>query len=220
MQAELIEQRLEAPGVYSFFFKPLGDLAWEAGDYTEISLPGINDGRRWFSIASAPHERHLRITTKLPPRPSEYKRALSKLESGARVIISPPMGSFNLPRRADKLLFLAGGLGITPYRAMLSHLIHTKNTGHDIVLVYLSSTDQYLFDDILNAINLRLIKHRTVGAPFDLDDLAALVPDWQDRLSFFAGPQTLAEGLYETAIKRGQPRFRLKLDYFTGYEDR
>src|SRR5690606_15892755 len=116
MLSRLIERRPEIPGVWTIVLeKPLG-FKHVAGDYTELELDyGGGGGRRWFSLSSAPDEEYLTITFKLPEPHSRFKAELMKLTPGDNLQISPPMGNFNLPLNPKPVLFVAIGIGVTPF---------------------------------------------------------------------------------------------------------
>ena len=116
-------KQLEAPDIWSLWFSKPAALAFEPGDYVELAVPGV--GHRWLTIASAPSEPKLQFTTKLFG--SNFKQALAGLVPGDKVMISPALGSFNLPSDRDsKLTLVAGGLGVTPYRSFLVQMNNQK----------------------------------------------------------------------------------------------
>ncbi|HYC36144.1 MAG TPA: FAD-dependent oxidoreductase [Usitatibacter sp.] len=102
--------------------RPAG-FTFKAGQSIELLLPrdaGVPEeaGRRTLSLASAPHEPELVVATRL--RESPFKKALAALQPGAAARIEGPFGSMVLHKAATRdALFVAGGIGITPFRAML-----------------------------------------------------------------------------------------------------
>lgn len=114
------------------FEKPEG-FTFKAGQSIDMTLldPPETDGEgngRAFSIASAPDEGMLLVATRM--RDTAFKRVLGATPIGSRVKIEGPFGNLvlhNNPARAA--VFLAGGIGITPFRSMLlqaarEHLPH------------------------------------------------------------------------------------------------
>lgn len=206
-------KQLEAPNTWSFFFSKPAALAFEPGDYVELAVPGV--GHRWLTIANAPSEPKLQFTTKLSG--SSFKQALATLAPGDKVIISPALGSFNLPQdKGSKLILIAGGLGVTPYRSFLAHLQNQKiRFKSDLNLIYSSSSDHYLFEDLIAESPVNFIKLRR---RVTLEDITSL-PDWQEQIVYLAGPQPMCEQLYDQLFALGLPMQRLKLCYFPGYTD-
>ena len=80
MKVELLEKYHETEDVISFIFKPLEDLEWKAGQFIYYKIPHDKpDNRgiiRHFTIASAPHEEHIRLTTRFfSEKGSSFKKA-------------------------------------------------------------------------------------------------------------------------------------------------
>ncbi len=111
------------------FEKPAG-FVFRPGQYIDMTLlnPTETDAEgniRTFSIASAPQDDFLMVTTRL--RETAFKRQLPDLPLGTEIRIEGPSGSFTLhnnPARAA--VFLVGGIGITPVRSILLHAAHDK----------------------------------------------------------------------------------------------
>jgi ferredoxin-NADP reductase len=104
------------------FARPAG-FEFKAGQTIDllIDVPagaGAESGRHTFSVASAPAEDRLTIATRM--RDSEFKRALGELAIGDAARLEGPFGSLTLHGdRSRPALFIAGGIGITPYMSML-----------------------------------------------------------------------------------------------------
>lgn len=102
--------------------KPAG-LTFRPGQYLDLSLPAPPGGEppgaaRSFSIASAPYEETLLLATRAGP--SRFKQALARAAAGASLEIEGPAGIFTLDQvPAGTVVFVAGGIGITPFRSMI-----------------------------------------------------------------------------------------------------
>lgn len=218
MQAELLKTKPELSDVLSLWFRQPAGFRYEAGDYTELSLgvDGVED-RRWLSIASAPFEPNLQFTVKMGEPLSKFKRALSSMHSGQSVYLSPPMGNFNAPNIPDRLLLVAAGVGITPFRSIL--LQESKQpTGHDIQLFYAAKPKQFLFESELAKARVAISKFQSDDHALTLDDIKQSIADFNERFIYLAGPQPLTEGFFNQLIDEGHPRWRLRLCYFPGYK--
>ena len=113
--------------VYTFWFTPNKPLDYTAGQFTELTLPHeAADSRgikRWFTLSSSPTEQLLGITTKLAEQPSSFMKSLFSLQPGDVVNFSAAMGDFVLPiNKTIPLLFVVGGIGVTPLRSMMQWL--------------------------------------------------------------------------------------------------
>jgi ferredoxin-NADP reductase len=122
-----------ARGTRAFAFeKPRGFL-FTAGQFTVLHLPQQprlkGDAREhMFTISSAPSDEVLVITTRM--RDSPFKRVLGSLHKGAQVEVEDADGEFVLHKaRSQPAVFLAGGIGITPFRSMLREAASTTPRG-------------------------------------------------------------------------------------------
>ncbi len=108
---------------------------FEAGQWLRLALPvGGGVATKTFTIASAPADELLEITTRLSGSP--YKRVLASLGPGADVDLSGPGGRLRLPGGLTGAVFLAGGVGITPVRSMLRDAVGSGRSFSDAVIVY------------------------------------------------------------------------------------
>lgn len=218
MEIEFLRKFQNAATIWSFYFTRPKGLNFSPGDYAEVALPqaGTLGDKRWLSFANAPEEPELFFTVKLPPHPSDYKQALMDLMSGEKALLSPPIGTFNLPRdSAEKLLFVAGGVGIAPYRSMLRHL-EAEQDYRDITLVYIARPKEFIFGDVLTGANIPILQ---TSDKIDVNWLKKRVPDLEERRIYLAGPRRLCEDLYDGLLTVGHDRARLELDYFDGYDE-
>lgn len=123
-------RRQIAHGTAAFHFDKPAGFVFEPGQAIDVVLPEPPDGdtqsaRHTFSIASAPFESELVIATRM--RDSAFKRTLGALPEGAGLTIEGPFGS--LMQRADHLrpaVFIAGGIGITPFMSLLRQAAHDR----------------------------------------------------------------------------------------------
>jgi ferredoxin-NADP reductase len=120
------------------FDKPAG-FAFKPGQAIDLVLPesaslDAQAARHAFSIVSAPHEGELTIATRM--RDSAFKNALAALPLGAAAAIDGPFGSLTLHKKAQRpAVFIAGGIGITPFMSMVRHAAHEATT-QKLVLLY------------------------------------------------------------------------------------
>lgn len=139
----LIDKRPETSSVTTYRFAR-GDppLEWKAGQNLVMTIPGVEDPRgatRPFTISSSPTETgFLAVTT--TTRPSPFKQRLASLAPGDTVQLEGPEGAFMLePGRPA--LFIAGGVGVTPFRSMLRFATDTR-LEKPLVLVCSSKTPE------------------------------------------------------------------------------
>ena len=128
---ELKEKIPIVADVYDFIFKSDKKFKFKPGQYMEWTLGhGHQDARgmrRYFTIASSPTEDNVRMGVKFYPNSSSFKKSLLFLNPGDKIVASQLAGDFVLPKdKNKKLVFIAGGIGITPFRSMIKYLLDTK----------------------------------------------------------------------------------------------
>ena len=157
MQLQLVKKVDEARGTKSFFFNIVDGylseekLSWEPGQYIYITLPYLNypDERgdtRHFTISSSPTEGDLiRITIRIRQE-SGYKKTLDELPIGSEVEGKGPQGTFLFDSKIEYNIFLAGGIGITPFRSIIKNVIDDKQKQKtNIHLIYSNSDNDFIF---------------------------------------------------------------------------
>lgn len=128
-----------AAGTTAFHFDKPAGFAFEPGQAVDLVLPAAPDAdaeapRHTFSVVSAPCEEELVIATRM--RNSTYKRALAALPVGGRAIVEGPSGSLTLDAdRSRGAVFVAGGIGITPFMSILRQAAHDRSAQR-LALVY------------------------------------------------------------------------------------
>src|SRR5947208_3396156 len=119
-----------AEGTMAFHFAKPADFKFQAGQSMNVSLidPPETDHKgnsRSFSLVSAPYETELVIATRI--RDTAFKRSLKAMPAGGRIHLRVPAGNFTLDRAdARPAVFLAGGLGITPFASMSRQAAHER----------------------------------------------------------------------------------------------
>ena len=222
-----------AQDTYDFVFSTPHKLAFEAGQYLEWTLGvprGDNRGnRRYFTVASAPTEADVRLGVKFYPEASAFKQRLGTMRAGDTIIASQVAGNFTLPGNSKaKLAFIAGGIGITPYRSMLQYLID-RDEPRDVVVLYgVNTQDDIAYRDVLDAAerDLGIPTYFAVGEgaskaqyPGCIDEemVLATVPDYRERIFYVSGPQAMVRALRRMLIGMGVRRSRIKVDFFPGF---
>lgn len=119
-----------AEGTMAFRLSRPPGFAFKAGQSVSVALieppPEPNSARRTFSLASAPFEGELMVATRMREG-SAFKRTLKVLPPGAPVRINGPLGDMTLHEDAARpAVFIAGGIGITPFRSMLLQAEHDR----------------------------------------------------------------------------------------------
>lgn len=142
----LIRHEEHAEGIHSFIFEKPPQLTWKAGQhgvwwFFDWRLKGKN--WRAFSIASSVHENEIRISTNISAEPSPFKRKLLSLVAGDTIWLQGPFGEFHAHDH-PQLIGIAGGIGITPFRALAYEIANGHNTHSALDLIY-SARTEYTF---------------------------------------------------------------------------
>jgi ferredoxin-NADP reductase len=225
-----------SPDIMDFAFVPTTKLAFEPGQYLECTLehtPADRRGnRRFFTIASSPTENVIHLGVRFYPKGSSYKRALQALGTRGTILGTQIAGDFMLPTDATrKLVFIAGGIGITPYRSMLKYLIDTHQRRNIVVLYANRTAADIVYRDILveaeAKVGARVVytltdvataPHTWAGVVGRIDErmIQRVVPDFQERTFYLSGPPEMVHA-HEDALRRlGVHKRQIKKDYFPG----
>lgn len=197
---------------HAFTFAPTKPLAFTAGQHGIFRIAGVK-GRRAFSLASAPEDPEVVIATRLQSR-SDFKLALAALKPGDPVTLNGPILNFTLRDTADDVVFLAQGIGITPFRSILRHIAATgvhKRTH----LVQVSGTDTPAF---------RSETEQLATTSLYLDNRDAhtvaveqLVADKPDATYFVSGAVSYLKKTVKQLNRLGVSRRQIRQDTFFGY---
>lgn len=181
----LLKKETVASGTMAFYFtKPLG-YKYTAGQYADWTIDGLT---HTFSLASAPFEKELMIATRI--RPSEFKNRLKDMRPGDTINVSPAAGSFVLGHE-EKSVFIAGGIGITPFYSMLKQYPN-RNT----ILIYSNRTpEEAAFLKGLKAINIFTKKE----GHLTWEKIKKLTP--AGATYYLAGPPAFVNALKRPGIK-------------------
>ena len=234
LQLTFLEQKQLTPTSYEFVFAPSRPLIHQPGQYVEIQVPhkraDFRGIRRSFSITSAPGEATLRLGIKFYEPSSSLKTALQNLKKGDVLPTTGISGDFTLPKdQTIPLLYIAGGIGITPFISHLLHLQRTKQT-RDVALLYsVANIGEIAYKDILVASGIKVFVVTKSDTPANIpkdwthintsfitqDILSENVPDIASRTVFISGPPPMIDGTKKhlAALKATH----VKTDYFIGY---
>jgi len=237
LSLQLKERREIGNGILAFSFDYPEGFNHRLGQYMEWTLPVSEpDGRgnrRYFSIASSPTEPDLLIAARFYPRSSRYKQAMAEMESGDPIVAAELSGDFVLPRDPEvPLLFVAGGIGITPFRSMIKFLVDTGEK-RDIVLLYSNSVREEIvfrdvFEDAEQRIGLKTVYTLTGGKRLpenwkgrtghvEEQMLHEEVPNLEERVCFVSGSPGMVEDVKKVLRSVGIRRRNVRTDYFPGY---
>ena len=224
-----------ASGCYDFVFKSDRKLSFSPGQYLDWTLdvrhPDNRGNRRPFTIASAPTDEEVRLGVKFYPGASAFKRRLAALKPGDVIHGSQLAGSFTLPKdRNTKLAFIAGGIGVTPFRSMVQDLANRGDNRSIVMLYGNNKVSEIAYSDVFDRAEEEL-GIRTIYAVADdpivdshihpgFIDAALIqreIPDYQERLFYISGPRAMVVRFKTVLRDLGVARSRIKVDFFPGF---
>lgn len=222
MIAHFVRSQKQSDDIYTFFFKPQAQFRYVAGQFVEIELqtkqPDERGTKRWFTLSSSPTEELLAITTRLgPDKPTTFKQSLRQLKAGAEVTVSEPMGDFVLPKDTTlPIVFVAGGIGITPARSIVRWLHDLSETRNIELLYFVSNKSDAVFIHEFDQ-HQGLALHLCIDKRPSFEILHKMVTDIGQKTIFVSGPEKLVEAVVNQCMANGISRSRLVIDSFPGY---
>ncbi|WP_447963290.1 ferredoxin--NADP reductase [Nitrospira sp. Ecomares 2.1] len=226
-----------ATGKMAFYFDRPPGFTFTAGQFIDLSLPNLSKAEpeghtRALTLASSPSEQHLMVATRL--RDTAFKRTLTDMSIGASIDIEGPFGQFILPTDDSRtIVFLAGGIGITPFRSMLVESAHHK-LSHRIILIYSNRhpKDAAFLDELqtLQKENEHFTCIGTMTSPnrgteiwegetgrIDQVMLKKYVKETEKALYYVVGPPAMVNGLRKMLESAGIPKTDIRSEEFVGY---
>lgn len=234
---EFVEKRAATENgvVYDFVFTSSEPLTFQPGQYMELTVPHKSDSRgnrRVFTVASSPGEPQVHFGIKiLDQGSSSFKQALMALQPGQQIIGGQLAGSFVLPKEpGSKILCLAGGIGVTPFRSMAQAMIDSQQQ-RDIKLFYMMMNPQELaYKNVFVAAAVFGFKTMPVLSggevpsdwkglvgPLSAEAFQKAVPDLKERRVYISGPPGMVDHYKKILMRAGVPRTRIITDHFSGY---
>lgn len=236
-RSRLVGREAIAEGTMAFRFARPAGFAFAAGQNVLLTLvdPPEDDAQgpsRTFTLASAPHEPDLVIATRM--RDSAFKRVLKSAPLGTPVEVDGPNGVMVLHEDAARpAVFLAGGIGITPFLSMTRHAAHAR-LPHRIVLFYGNRRpeDAAYLEELIDLQDANP-RYRLVAAMSEPEksarpwrgekgfiDRAMLerhLGELKAPVYYFAGPPAMAMAMQEMLSRAGVAEADTRSEEFYGY---
>lgn len=237
METKLIlrEVRDETPDAKSFIFdKPTG-LDFLPGQILDWTLrhenPDDRGETRHFSISSSPTEDVLMFTTKFTEPGSSFKRALRSAQPEAELEMTGPSGTFLLPDDEKwPVVFLGGGVGITPFRSMIRYAVDKKLPTPMTLLFANKTPDDIIYQaefDLWSQFNPNFRPVYIVDTPneswvgevghLSAEVLKKYVPDLKAPLYYICGPASMIEAYRTVLANLGIGIDQVRTENFSGY---
>lgn len=238
MKGKILDKTEVAQGTLQVVFEvpdlPTERLAFKPGQYFTIRLssPPYHDNRgavRHFTIVNSPNKKGiLSFTTRL--RDSAFKKSIVEFPVGTEVEVGPISGNFILPEDTSKsLVFIAGGIGITPFMSMLQYS-KEENLGYKVTLLY-SNRDRAsaaFLEDLKQMAKetawFKLVLTMTEDPKWegekgrvDAEFIKKHVEDLKAPIFYVAGPPAMTDAIVDALKELKVDPSRIKYENFTGY---
>lgn len=232
---KLIKKETVARDTMAFHFSKPEGFEFRAGqfaDYTLIDPPETDaEGNvRGFSLVQAPFEPDLVAATRM--RDTAFKRVLKNLPIGTELKLDAPYGGFTLHKtETTPAVFIIGGIGVTPIRAMVAQASHDR-TAHRMTLLHASRTPEDLpfkgdFEQLAKQNpNFRYIPTATDSAPddwqaergrVDANMVRRYVPDLHAPIYYLSGPEGMVKAMRQLLVDLEINEDNIRTEEFAGY---
>lgn len=233
-----VKKEKVAKDTYSFYWDSTNiDLNFLPGQYIRMTLdiknPDNRGNSRLFTIASSPLEKkYIMITTKIIE--SSFKKRLMILKPRELVRFFGPMGGFILDEEEKvQRVFLAGGIGITPFHSMITYAFSKKLSIPITLLVSFSTAEDVFWYEKLQDIarknpNIRVIytlshpeesKVQWKGEKGRISEglIKKYVSNILEPQYLIVGPPAMVAAIEEVVKNMGVPNEKIFVENFTGY---
>lgn len=233
----LIERKMIAEGTTAFWFDTIGTgFSFEAGQNADFTVldPAETDAEgntRTFSFASSPvNKDRFMVATRM--RPTAFKNTLKEIPIGTKLLVVGPLGNMTLHEDSSRpAVFLAGGIGITPFRSMVESSV-LKKLPHAIHLFYSNRTfglTAFHADfERWAKVNVNFRYHPTLTddrpdgwnyltGKIDAAMLKDVLGDLAKPIFYIAGQSVMVIAIRKVLLETGVSKDTIKLESFSGY---
>lgn len=227
-RTEFIERIERTPAAISYRFKIPEGFNFTAGQYMFLDLG--NKLIRPLSLSNCPQEAEfIEFTKRMTGSP--YCDRLESLESGETISVKGPVGKFCYVDSSESLVMIAGGIGITPIRSILTDLEKKKGNTGTVILIYGNKDrEDIAFRDELEKIDLpdyKLIhvlsditgmgKDACQGL-ISADIISREVPDCNNAHYMVSGPPAMVRAIKKELATLDVAEDHIRVDMFFGYK--
>lgn len=164
-----------------------------------------------MSFSSTPRENTINFSKRISQ--SIFSQALMQLQPGDSVTIEGPLGNFTLPEKPSQIVFLAGGIGITPFRSML--LENARTNQHKITLLYGNTSEaEIIFKKELEQFNV----YHQLGNTITADFIKQSVPALNNQIFYVCGSPAMVTAM--CSLLQNElciPNTQIRVEKLAGY---
>lgn len=236
-----------SPDIYDFVFTVDGGLkkpfSFTPGQYLEWTLghknPDSRGNRRYFTIASSPTEKEIILGVRFINQyeksdygPSSFKQTLLSMNQGDKIMAGQLAGDFTLPKnKTQKLVLIAGGIGITPFRSMLKYLID-NNDKRPVSVIFVNRTAadivyKNILDEAKEKLGINTIYSILKNDPHQKWDghvgyidgkmIKQELPNFSESMFYISGSKIMIDNFQVALNEIGVSKKNIKTDFFPGF---
>jgi ferredoxin-NADP reductase len=220
IDAQFLNIKAIAKGTSAVQFNVGNSFSFISGQYITINLPELHgspvkDQFHDFTISSSPDELPI-VTITYRDSESLFKKTLAKMKPGDQVKIEGPKGFFTISNEQRPIVFVAGGVGITPFISMIRYFNKHSILQKPILIYFNRDRDSAVYLDEIEGYKDTLIA-RSVTGPLT-EDALDVVSNAPKFVWYIAGPLGMVKAARSLLEKMGVDETHLITEEFAGYE--
>ncbi len=217
----LVEKKQEVNDIFTFLFEPQEKMQYKSGQHGIFFVKHrkIKKSSRPISIASTHKEGKIMISMKISENPSEFKQALRDMEQGESMVMRGPVGSFYF-KNQNPVLLIAGGIGITPFRALIKDSMEAQGSPESIKLLYADTHGDFIYREEFDEMSQR----DTLDVEYinNRDQLMEEIKEYtkkhgNEATYFVTGSSGMVKSIKKELKGMGIKNKNIKADAFIGY---
>lgn len=233
IKLSFIEKIKRTANVMSFRFQPSEKIDFIPGQFLQLIFDEKNkqnkDLNKYLSFSCSPQKPYIEVTKRLSE--SEFSNRLIGLNKGDEILVQAPLGNVFFREEMKNIVFLIGGIGITPVISILEYICEAR-LDTDVFVFYSNRTEEDIaFREELNALcgineNIKLIYTITDCAPkddacvfgfIDKNLIEAKALDLTNRTIFIYGPPGMVTAMKGLCFDLGCEKGNVQIESFIGY---
>lgn len=221
---KLVEKKQDTSDIFIFTFELAKKTQWKPGQHGIFKFKGEKmQGKnfRVFSISSVSEENKIIIGTRITENPSEFKKKLKAMNIGDTMSMTGPIGWFYINNYGRPIALIAGGVGITPIRALLKDLEVNAQITKTVEVFYSDNKSEYAFQSDLKYFDEKydFIKVNYINNRENLQDkLNSFRSKYGNEASYFiSGAPKMVTSLKSQLKENGIKNNNILTDPYNGY---
>jgi predicted ferric reductase len=215
------EIRWETKDTFTLVLKPHEKFKFMAGQFCFLRINKEKlHARHPFTISSSPSEKTLNFTIKMSGR---FTKVASELKVGEEVVVEGPFGTFTFEDSEKDLVFIAGGVGVTPFMSMIKDNLNRK-INNDMLLLYgVRTKNEIIFKKKLDSVKglnkVYVLSREKGGKVFESGHvnkkmIQKYVKNIGNSLFYLCGPQVMMKSIKESLLNLGVREKDIKMESF------